>query len=264
MQIDAGAVGSALADVWERLLAAVPGAWTERAPGLMGGVTLIEVPTMNGVWAYGRRAQDEPAAELLERVAAAGLPHCFQVCPGCRGVLRDLACSRGMVRDADIPLMVLEGEAALNDVKADGLVINVLPPEQAIVHADLAAAGFEAPVEAFRKLMSPAVMRSSGLCCYVGDVGGTAVATAFSVRINSHVGIFNVATLPTHRRRRYGAAITARAVQDALRDGADWAWLQSTEAGYRVYERLGFRTLETWECWIADANDEAGGTAPIS
>lgn len=264
MRVDAAAVGSALADVWEHLLAAVPGGWTERAPGLLGGVTLIDVPTMNGVWAYGRDAEGEPAAELLDRVAAAGLPHCLQLRPGSRAALRDLASSRGMVRDADIPLMVLENEGPLNNAEASGLVITLLPPEQAIVHADLAAAGFEAPVEAFRKLMTPAVMKRPGVSCYLGDLCGTAVATAISVRIDSHVGIFNVATLPTHRRCGYGAAITSRAVRDALHDGADWAWLQSTEAGYRIYERLGFRSLETWECWIADANDEAGETARVS
>jgi GNAT superfamily N-acetyltransferase len=52
-----------------------------------------------------------------------------------------------------------------------------------------------------------------------------------------------------HRRRGYGAAITAHAALDARAAGAKWAWLQSTEAGHRVYERLGFTTLERWPVW---------------
>jgi len=69
--------------------------------------------------------------------------------------------------------------------------------------------------------------------------------------LENHVGLFNVATLPAHRRRGYGAAITERAVRDGLDRGARWAWLQSSTAGYGVYEKLGFRTQQSWECWIS-------------
>jgi hypothetical protein len=33
--------------------------------------------------------------------------------------------------------------------------------------------------------------------------------------------------------------------------GVSWAWLQSSEAGYSVYERLGFTTIERWPCWFS-------------
>ncbi len=156
-----------------------------------------------------------------------------------------------MAREADIPLMVLNDGSALDRAEAGDLAIKVLPPAQAVVHAEVAAAGFEAPLEDFRRLMTPAVMGRSGVCCYVGELDGRSVATAVSVRLGTHAGIFNVATLPANQRRGYGAAITARAVRDAFRNGAEWAWLQSSQAGYRVYERLGFRAVESWECWIA-------------
>ena len=65
------------------------------------------------------------------------------------------------------------------------------------------------------------------------------------------VGIFNIATPPGSRRRGYGAAMTARVIADGLSDGGRWAWLQSSPAGYSIYERLGFRTLESWQSWLA-------------
>ena len=46
-----------------------------------------------------------------------------------------------------------------------------------------------------------------------------------------------------------GAAVTGSRAGSAA--GAAWAWLQSSPPGYGIYARLGFRTVETWDCWIA-------------
>ena len=67
-----------------------------------------------------------------------------------------------------------------------------------------------------------------------------------------HVGICNVATLPTYRGRGYGAAINARAVLDGYAATASFALLQSSESGFRVYQRLGFRTLENLAVWVSE------------
>jgi hypothetical protein len=76
-------------------------------------------------------------------------------------------------------------------------------------------------------------------------------ATAMAFTVGDAVGIFNVGTLRPHRRRGYGAAITARAVADGLAAGGRWAWLESSDDGLRVYERLGFATVETHAVWTA-------------
>lgn len=211
----------------------------------------MAVPTLNGVWAYGDDAEPDAVLGLLERVLNAGVPHCLQLAPGVSGELRELGRTRGMRRDVDIPLMALASRRDLPQLDQGDLVIEVLDPEQAAVHAEIAAAGFQAPAEAFLQLMTPSVLGRSGVRAYVGRIDGEPVATGVGVCFENHVGIFNVATLPAHRRHGYGAAITGQAVRDGLDRGARWAWLQSSPAGYGVYEKLGFRTLELWECWIA-------------
>jgi predicted GNAT family acetyltransferase len=60
------------------------------------------------------------------------------------------------------------------------------------------------------------------------------------------VGVFNVATPPEHRRKGYGARITAKAVASGFRHGAESAFLQASEMGFGVYEALGFRTVTTY------------------
>lgn len=156
-----------------------------------------------------------------------------------------------MRREVDVPLMVLPSERELPRLDQDDLVIEVLDPEQAVVHAELAAAGFQAPADVFLGLMTPAVIGRPGVRTYVGKVAGEPVVTGVGICLENHVGVFNVATLPAHRRRGYGAMITGRAVRDGFDRGARWAWLQSSPDGYSVYEKLGFTTLESWECWIA-------------
>ena len=67
-------------------------------------MTGVAVPTLNGVLAYGEDAEREVVCGLLERVAAAGVPHCLQLAPGCSGALRELGEGRGMRRAVDVPL----------------------------------------------------------------------------------------------------------------------------------------------------------------
>ena len=91
-----------------------------------------------------------------------------------------------------------------------------------------------------------------GLRCYVGESDGEVVTTGLGATRGSSVGIFNIATPPEHRGRGFGAAITARAVSDGFADGARWSYLQSSLAGYDIYTRLGFATVERWDCWVTE------------
>ena len=228
-------------------------AGTRAEPGALAAVTGVAIPTLNGVWVESVDVDTEMVADLLDQIAATGLPHCLQVRPGGAEHVADLAAARGMTRDEHvIPLMVLEQSDGLGAASAtDGLVVRELAPDEAHLHAELAAVGFGAPVEAFLQLMTPSVLAVPGVRCYVGAVGDQPVTTGLGVTLGSYVAIFNIATPPEHRRRGYGAAITARTVADGLDAGAKWAWLQSSESGYPIYKRLGFRTAEDWSCWLS-------------
>ena len=216
-------------------------------------VTGVHTPFLNGVWS--ERADPDPdiVADLLDRVAATGLPHCLQLRPGGSPALSRLAMNLGMSRDEDdVPLMVLEDPSRLGQ-RVDGLVVRQLQPGEAELHVRVAAAGFEAPQELFRQLVTPATLGLPEVRCYVGEADGRLVTTGIGVTLGTFVGIFNVATPPADRGRGYGTALTARAVTDGLSAGAMWSWLQSSPPGYPVYEQLGFRPVESWQAWVSAA-----------
>jgi len=243
---------AALARSWQHLADALPGAWVAREGGAVACVTGVGVPWLNGVWPERADADPGAVAGLLDRVQATGLPHCLQLRPGASPALAGLAAARAMTPDEEIPLMVMEDPAAVTGARPlAGLVLRELSPEQVDLHVSVVAAGFEAPEEPFAQLVTGDVLRLPGVRCYLGEAGGQAVTTGVGVTLGDFTGVFNIATPAAHRRRGYGAAVTARAVADGLAAGAKWAWLQSSPLGYATYTRLGFESVETWKCWIA-------------
>ena len=79
---------------------------------------------------------------------------------------------------------------------------------------------------------------------YVGYVNGDPVSTAAVVASGGGVGVYNVATVPERQRRGYGEAVMRHALAEARREyPVERVILQSTPAGLRLYERMGFRAV---------------------
>ncbi len=79
---------------------------------------------------------------------------------------------------------------------------------------------------------------------YVGYVDGEPVSTAATVIGGGAIGIYNVATMPGHRRGGYGEAVMRHALDTARAEhGLSKTILQSTPQGYDLYQRMGYRTV---------------------
>ncbi len=224
----------------------VPGGWCRRLGDQVASVTGLSAATMNGVWSAHPDSERFP--RLLSDVADTGLPYCAQFVSGSAGG-RSAAAAAGLIHDEDMPLMytVARPEA----VAVPGLRVRRLGLGELAVHAEVAAAGFGASPSLFTPLTELGALEGSPLRFYVAEVDGEAVTTGLGLMLLDHVGVFNIATPPIHRRKGYGTAVTAHIVEDALADGAAGAWLQSSPDGHAVYQRLGFADVGTWECWVS-------------
>ena len=242
------AVAEALVDCLAVLAGAAELGWVRRAGGVTALLTDVPVATLNGVWATRSDAQSEEIDAGLDEVVARAVPYSIQARPQCHAVAADVAQRRGMVAAPEIPLMAAVGPVSVREPR--GLAIRRLEVGESRLHAELAGAAFEAPTDLFATIITEATLGLPAVRGYVGEVGGTPVATAIAATTGDSVGVFNVATAAQHRRRGYGAAVTSRAISDGRAAGATWSWLQSTEGASRMYRRLGFVTLEQWSCWL--------------
>lgn len=89
---------------------------------------------------------------------------------------------------------------------------------------------------------------------------GRPVSTATLVVVDDVAAVFGVATLGSHRRRGLGRAVTLAVLHEAVRRGADLAYLNPSELGDPVYRALGFVDELPWRVWAPPA--APGVTAP--
>ena len=102
---------------------------------------------------------------------------------------------------------------------------------------------FHVPLAWFREVFESQSVWAQ-FAAYVGYVNGEPVSTAAVVMGGGVAGVYNVATLPGHQRQGYGEAVMRHAIADARREhGVERTILQSTPAGLRLYQRMGFRTV---------------------
>lgn len=251
MTVDADDAARAVTATWEGLFELLQVGWFERREGAVAGVTGIPIAMFNGVWAEATAPAAATVGQLLDRVRASDLPCCAQLRPGTPDDVIAEVAGRGLLLVTDMPLMVLEDAGRLARAQqVEGLAVRRLPPEELPVHLGLVSDAFGLDKAVFAEVFTPETLERPEVRCYVGESRGEAVTTGLGVRLRDFIGVFNIATAVEKRRRGFAAAVTARIVADGVRDGAGWAWLQSSPAGYGVYEALGFETRERWDCWV--------------
>jgi len=86
---------------------------------------------------------------------------------------------------------------------------------------------------------------------YVGYAGGVPVSIVAIVAAGDALGVYSLATQPGDRRCGYGEAVLRAALAaEAQRTGLQRVALQSTEAGYRLYRRMGFREVTKYAVYL--------------
>lgn len=244
---------SALVETFGLIAERMPDAWMRCHEGYV----VVSVPTFpfhlaNAVWAAGPgegpavRALGPAIAEIEGRGADPGVVLIGERTPGVEEAARDL----GFAWHEDLPGMVVDAASLRIPAEpACELVLVGSDPDLLEAAQGVTARGFEAPREPFDAYFATAV-GSEPVDLWLAYVDGEPVSTATGVLLEDALGVFNVATPPEHRRKGYGAWLTAHAIRRGFEAGASFAYLQSSEMGFRVYEGLGFEQVSTYRLFV--------------
>ena len=156
----------------------------------------------------------------------------------------------------DFPIMRMVPETPPL-VPEEPVIVEVDPADTDLVGrvTEAFTTGNGAPPGMFDPLVAPAMFDRPDVAVYAALDDGTVTSVGLRLQVPGAVGVFGVATPPAHRRRGVGKAVTARIVVDGMAAGARSAFLGATPMGYNIYERLGFRTIETWTFHLPGAHN---------
>ncbi len=191
------------------------------------------------VFTVGRRAR-EVVAPYLER----GLPFLWWTTPsGHADELRPVLTELGL-QELAVPGMYLEPAGPLDPVLSEGIEVRQVAGEEMGESVDVMLAGFEMPEfmrEPFHGMT--ALVGAVEMIQVTAWLNGRAVGCGSAWMTADTVGLYNITTLPSARRRGVGRAVTAALVNAAMERGATRAILHTSEEGFPVYQRLGFETV---------------------
>jgi GNAT superfamily N-acetyltransferase len=196
---------------------------------------------------------DDPT-KLVERILSfydeRNLPFLIQASQDATPVMRDAIAAAGLVEAGTQPFMVLEPVTSLKRTSKTALEITLVEdPADLELHLEAQSAGFSMPIEGARAFLNPAAMKLPAVRVFNGRLDGRVVATSMVVVTASGAGVYSVSTIDDHRRRGFGEAMTVAAVEAAIAERVDLAYLQASDMGLPVYERLGFTTVDTFTMW---------------
>jgi ribosomal protein S18 acetylase RimI-like enzyme len=248
--VDAHNAPRAYAECWRLICTGISGSLIWESPTVFAGLSRLPSPMMNGVIVTG----NADATAVSDAVAAAAVA-------AKRNVVIDRS-GRSAPVDAWLddqgydlvqtaPVMVQSDPHPGFRQHSRARIERANTPDAAEAHARVVSRVFNLGIEDVLASMSPANLHRRELSVRIGFLGDEPVSTAMSVVANGVGCVYNVATLGEFQGRGLGRALTETVITDSVAAGAEQIMLQSSEAGLRLYESLGFRTIDEWSNWVS-------------
>lgn len=119
-----------------------------------------------------------------------------------------------------------------------------------VAFTELTATCFDIPLNVARAVYGVERAWSGEYKGFVGRVNGRPVSIVALVRAAGSLGVYSLGTVPEFRGRGYGEALLRAATAHCRSTGHEPLVLESTEAGYPLYRRLGFRDVAKFTVYL--------------
>jgi GNAT superfamily N-acetyltransferase len=226
----------------------------DAALALSGEAVADQNYAMVGLGAAPERRRREIGRAIHER----GLPIVVLLARDVAELLAQPAQEAGFRHVGGMPLMV--HDTALTPVSRASYRVTLVPDADELREANAAAArAFSLPEDAAQRAFGPPLLTAPGVEVFLARQGSTPVSSVQTTRFGSSVGIWTMATLPEHQRNGAGRALLGHVMQHHRDRGATLFYLCATQAGYPLYEHLGFRTVSECAVWVAGHSTQVPG-----
>ena len=156
-----------------------------------------------------------------------------------------------------VPGMLLDTLPDSVPARPNGLEIHqVEDTDELFAFAHVMNAGFGATPDSFDLVLEGLKEKweeyksnAKGSVFYVGYFEGKPIATSVRFTSDSIAGIYAVSTLKEFRRRGFGEAMVWKAAIDGKLEGCTKSYLQASEMGRPIYEKMGYHVICEYDVW---------------
>ena len=203
-------------------------------------------------------APEERLREFSQAVGARGVPIVLIVSAEVAEPLAPLAGEAGFRHVGSMPLMTCRATPA-TPPRGPIQVTRVAGTDDLRQANALVSRAFALPEDAVQRAFGPPLLASPGVDVFLAQQGPTPVSSVQTTRFGGAVGVWAMATPPEHQRKGAGRALLEHVMRYHREREATLFYLCATEAGYPLYERLGFRTAAEGLVWVAGHSTQVPG-----
>jgi N-acetylglutamate synthase-like GNAT family acetyltransferase len=156
--------------------------------------------------------------------------------------LVEAATALGWTAVGGVPVMIWENGPDLR--ASDRYTVRIATEDEHEDVCRLAAQGFSLDEETVLRA-APKGVFSGNVEAWVAEADGELLGTGALVRSGDHAGVYMMATPAWNQRKGVGRAVLETAMAHHLASGATTFTLEATEAGFHLYEQLGYQTVAT-------------------
>jgi GNAT superfamily N-acetyltransferase len=155
--------------------------------------------------------------------------------------LIEAAAALGLNAVGNVPVMVWEDRPAPS--AQDRYTVRMATRDEMPVVNHLVAGAFSLDETTVNRVLPPELADVDGVQFWLAFDGDEAVGTGTFIRTDDHCGIYNMGTPASGQRRGVGRAVIEGAMLHNLEQGVTGFTLEATEAGFHLYEQVGFVTV---------------------
>ncbi|MCU1350874.1 MAG: hypothetical protein JWM05_83 [Acidimicrobiales bacterium] len=244
--------------VWTAVLAGSPVPGLDRGPDVELLSSGLPVPLFNP--AFVGAAPADPAATVQHTMAhygERGVPFVLYFRDAAAPGLAACCAAAGLVEHWQPPLMILDPVPEAVPELPHNLEIETVDAANLDGYIAAMSAGFGMPRQLVEALFGAPLLGIDGFTGFLGTVDGEAVASSGLWCAEGLGGVYNVATVPEHRGRGIGGALTWAAAAAGRAAGLETSSLQASEQGETVYRGMGYETVARYRQFELPA---AGGS----